>query len=191
MIDWQKIEKWFMAILRLGDRNDQLILFDLKYRNIEIIKKKNFIVVAYAAELSAFDIVDRQSWGAQPPKTVQNINHVVPFVVIHHSYIPKACYTSAKCKAAMRSMQSFHQNERRWADIGYKYLLFDFFKLNKHHSDQISHCQYYSFAVGGDGLVYEGRGFNVVGAHAPLYNNKSIGICLIGDWQGKSSCKLL
>lgn len=39
------------------------------------------------------------------------------------------------------------------------------------------------FAVGGDGKVYEGRGFNVVGAHAPAYNDKSIGICLIGDWQ--------
>lgn len=44
---------------------------------------------------------------------------------------------------------------------------------------------FYSFAVGGDGKVYEGRGFNVVGAHAPGYNDKSIGICLIGDWQGK------
>lgn len=44
---------------------------------------------------------------------------------------------------------------------------------------------FYSFAVGGDGKVYEGRGFNVIGAHAPGYNDKSIGICLIGDWQGK------
>lgn len=70
--------------------------------------------------MNAFDIVDRQSWGAKPPKDIQHINHVVPFVVIHHSYTPKACPTSAKCKAAMRSMQAFHQNERDWADIGYK-----------------------------------------------------------------------
>lgn len=40
-----------------------------------------------------------------------------------------------------------------------------------------------SFAIGATGKVYEGRGFNRVGAHAPLYNNKSIGICLIGDWR--------
>lgn len=42
----------------------------------------------------------------------------------------------------------------------------------------------FSFAIGGDGQIYEGRGFNVVGAHAPKYNSKSVGICLIGDWSG-------
>lgn len=41
-----------------------------------------------------------------------------------------------------------------------------------------------SFAIGGDGNIYEGRGFNIVGAHAPKYNSKSVGICLIGDWRG-------
>lgn len=43
----------------------------------------------------------------------------------------------------------------------------------------------FSFGVGGDGKVYEGRGFNVVGAHAPRYNDKSVGICVIGDWTSK------
>lgn len=40
-----------------------------------------------------------------------------------------------------------------------------------------------SFAIGGNGKIYEGRGFDRVGAHALEYNPKSIGICLIGDWQ--------
>lgn len=40
----------------------------------------------------------------------------------------------------------------------------------------------FSFAIGGDGQIYEGRGFNVIGAHAPKYNYRSVGICLIGDW---------
>lgn len=44
-----------------------------------------------------------------------------------------------------------------------------------------------SFAIGGDGKVYEGRGFNRVGAHAPKYNDKSIGIVLIGNWKGNWS----
>nr|CAD7256055.1 unnamed protein product [Timema shepardi] len=39
-----------------------------------------------------------------------------------------------------------------------------------------------SFAVGGDGHVYEGRGWDIVGAHSPSFNNISIGICLIGDY---------
>lgn len=42
----------------------------------------------------------------------------------------------------------------------------------------------FSFAIGGNGEIFEGRGFNVVGAHAPRYNDKSVGICLIGDWSG-------
>lgn len=42
---------------------------------------------------------------------------------------------------------------------------------------------FYRFVVGGDGKVYEGRGSNVVGAHAPSYNNRSIGICLLGNWE--------
>lgn len=62
----------------------------------------------------------------------------------------------------MRGMQNFHQVERGWNDIGY------------------------SFAIGGDGKVYHGRGFNVVGAHAPRYNAKSIGICMIGDWRSNA-----
>lgn len=42
-----------------------------------------------------------------------------------------------------------------------------------------------SFGIGGDGNIYEGRGFTVEGAHAPRYNNRSIGICVIGDWSSE------
>lgn len=42
-----------------------------------------------------------------------------------------------------------------------------------------------SFAVGSDGAAYEGRGWDVLGAHALHFNNASIGICLIGDWGSK------
>lgn len=43
-----------------------------------------------------------------------------------------------------------------------------------------------SFAIGGDGKIYEGRGFDTVGAHAYAYNNRSIGVVLIGNWNGNS-----
>jgi N-acetylmuramoyl-L-alanine amidase len=51
-------------------------------------------------------------------------------------------------------------NNKRWGDIGY------------------------NFVVGEDGNIYEGRGWNVMGAHAPAYNAQSIGICIIGDFTG-------
>jgi N-acetylmuramoyl-L-alanine amidase len=40
----------------------------------------------------------------------------------------------------------------------------------------------YSFLIGGDGNAYQGRSWNRVGAHAPNFNDKSIGICLMGDF---------
>ncbi|KAF2891552.1 hypothetical protein ILUMI_14621, partial [Ignelater luminosus] len=39
--------------------------------------------------------------------------------------------------------------------------------------------------VGEDGNVYEGRGWGKTGAHAPDFNSKSIGICVIGTFTSK------
>lgn len=110
----------------------------------------------------AIDWVTRSEWEARDPTSISNFQGQIPFVIIHHSYIPPACFSTKSCKSAMRFMQDLHQLENGWVDVGY------------------------SFAIGGDGKVYEGRGFNVVGAHAPRYNDKSIGICLIGDWTSKN-----
>jgi hypothetical protein len=39
--------------------------------------------------------------------------------------------------------------------------------------------------VGGDGNVYEGRGWHQVGAHTYGFNKRSVGIALIGEFSGK------
>lgn len=113
---------------------------------------------ALACSMQTVPYVSRDVWSANPPRSVDKFPGPIPFVIIHHSYEPAACYTPADCCKAMQTMQRFHQHDRGWNDIGY------------------------SFAIGGDGRIYQGRGFNVVGAHAPRYNDKSVGICLIGDW---------
>ncbi|KAM3963895.1 peptidoglycan-recognition protein LB-like [Aphomia sociella] len=105
-----------------------------------------------------FNFVSRAEWGANLSRGVTPLSNPVQFVVIHHSYEPGVCMTFDECKSAMQSMQNFHQNGNGWSDIGY------------------------NFAVGGEGRVYEGRGWDAVGAHAVGYNSDSIGICLIGDW---------
>lgn len=110
--------------------------------------------------LDNLTIVSRAEWCALPPKATEEMTNPVPFVVIHHSASPPACNTKIECIAAMRSMQIYHQETNGWYDIGY------------------------SFAVGGDFRAYEGRGWSYIGAHAPTFNNKSIGICIIGDWRG-------
>lgn len=110
-------------------------------------------------EMCNFELVTREEWGARPPTDVQNMQDPVPYVIIHHTYQPPACSSSEDCIKAMRWMQDFHQIDRKWNDIGY------------------------NFVVGGDGKAYTGRGWSVVGAHSPNYNNQSIGISLIGDWR--------
>eukprot|EP00099_Drosophila_melanogaster_P028248 NP_731575.1 peptidoglycan recognition protein LB, isoform C [Drosophila melanogaster] len=104
-------------------------------------------------------LLSRSDWGARLPKSVEHFQGPAPYVIIHHSYMPAVCYSTPDCMKSMRDMQDFHQLERGWNDIGY------------------------SFGIGGDGMIYTGRGFNVIGAHAPKYNDKSVGIVLIGDWR--------
>lgn len=52
-------------------------------------------------------------------------------------------------------------NNKNWEDIGY------------------------TFLVGEDGNIYEGRGWGKHGAHSIPYNSKSIGICMIGNFNSK------
>ncbi|XP_054271476.1 peptidoglycan-recognition protein LB-like [Macrosteles quadrilineatus] len=85
------------------------------------------------------------------------MSNPVDTVVIHHTHIPAKCHTLGKCKEALRYIQNFHMDDRGWDDIGY------------------------SFAIGMD-RVFEGRGWSRVGAHAPPYNSRSIGIVFIGDY---------
>lgn len=40
----------------------------------------------------------------------------------------------------------------------------------------------FSFLIGGDGKVYEGRGWHKEGAHTYRYNKNSIGIAFIGTF---------
>ncbi|KAJ3618690.1 hypothetical protein MTP99_006660 [Tenebrio molitor] len=117
-----------------------------------------FAALIVVGAVSGLDIISRDGWNARPPTNSEAMSNPVPYVVIHHSAEPAACYTKDDCIAAMQTMQHMHQDTNGWADIGY------------------------SFGVGGDGNAYEGRGWSKVGAHAPGYNAMSIGICVIGNW---------
>ncbi|XP_071448825.1 peptidoglycan-recognition protein LB-like isoform X2 [Hetaerina americana] len=117
-------------------------------------------VPAPTTTVDPFPIIPRRDWGARPPKEPPQplVEVPTPYVVIHHTFIPKYCNSTEECVLAMREMQRFHQDDRGWNDIGY------------------------NFCIGGEGRIMEGRGWDAVGAHAPKYNTRSIGICLIGDF---------
>jgi hypothetical protein len=57
----------------------------------------------------------------------------------------------------LRGIQSFHLKDRGWSDIAYSWL------------------------VSADGDIWEGRGWDVQGAHTRGHNSRSIGVAYLGD----------
>jgi len=84
---------------------------------------------------------------------------VVSHLVVHHS---AGSNTSPNWAATVRSIWDYHVNTQGWADIGYNYL------------------------IDPDGVIYEGRGNNVRGAHFSCMNTGSLGVCLLGDFNTAS-----
>ncbi|XP_028130984.1 peptidoglycan-recognition protein SB1 [Diabrotica virgifera virgifera] len=120
-----------------------------------------FVVLIGVDQIAAScpTIISRSQWGASAAKSKTNLSrNPPPYVVIHHSETPP-CPVTEKCKQRVKNIQYDHINNRGWSDIGYNFL------------------------IGGDGNVYEGRGWGLQGSHCPNYNSRSIGICLIGDFQ--------
>lgn len=101
------------------------------------------------------EIVSRQEWGARPPKTGYT-RHKPVHLVVHHTAIPNVHnYAGA---ATVRGIQRSHQDDRKWNDIGYH------------------------FVIGPEGAIYQGRPEYVVGAHAQP-NTGKVGISLVGNYQ--------
>ncbi|NXX48202.1 PGRP2 amidase, partial [Tricholaema leucomelas] len=105
-------------------------------------------------------IISRCTWGASPYRgTPTLLTLPLASVYIHHTFVPSTpCASFATCAHAMRSMQAFHQDARGWDDIGY------------------------SFVVGSDGYLYQGRGWHWVGAHTKGYNSRGYGLGYVGDF---------
>ncbi|KAK1120952.1 hypothetical protein K0M31_010736 [Melipona bicolor] len=105
------------------------------------------------------NIVSRHEWQARPATGHELLKvRPPPYVVVHHGGLQQYCHDENSCSKIVRSYQNHHMSDNGWEDIGY------------------------NFIIGEDGNVYEGRGWTYTGAHAPNYNSRSIGICIIGDF---------
>ncbi|KAK6185078.1 hypothetical protein SNE40_007396 [Patella caerulea] len=104
-------------------------------------------------------IVSRASWGARSTR-LRNIRLPVRRVFIHHT-VGSTCTSRESCSRVVRNTQNYHMNTRKYSDIGY------------------------SFLVGEDGRVYEGRGWNKQGAHTRGYNTRSIAIAFLGNFSNR------
>lgn len=103
------------------------------------------------------DVQTREMWcatGTCPPHP--NPEESIPtHLIIHHSAGTNMANDWA---AIVRAIWDFHVNTNNWSDIGYNYL------------------------VDPNGIVYEGRGNNVLGAHFCGTNGKTMGTCVMGDF---------
>uniref|UniRef100_A0A034VE47 Peptidoglycan-recognition protein LF n=1 Tax=Bactrocera dorsalis TaxID=27457 RepID=A0A034VE47_BACDO len=103
-------------------------------------------------------LISRDEWSAQTePEGMQKLQLPIERIIIAHISTAQ-CENRVQCDARVRGMQAFHIHSNGWGDIGYNFL------------------------IGGDGLVYEGRGWYNQGAHTTGYNGNSICIAFIGTF---------
>jgi len=105
--------------------------------------------------LAGHPYLTRAEWGARPPTSpLVAISLPTPRLWIHHSADDR------QGVAAVRAHQAFHQDTRGWKDIAY------------------------TFLVGDDGTIFEGRGYRFVGGATAGDNATSHAICLLGNFDG-------
>lgn len=99
-------------------------------------------------------IFSREVWGAMPPKKTPTPLKAQPREVwVHHSVTE---VTADPC-ADMRKLQRVGFG-RGYNDVSY------------------------SFAIHPSGVILEGRGWDVEGAHTSGHNGVSVGVCFVGDY---------
>ncbi|MFI7430745.1 N-acetylmuramoyl-L-alanine amidase [Micromonospora sp. NPDC049836] len=99
------------------------------------------------------DIISRAEWGARPPESRSTVPWSQRTVFMGH-------YSAASATQTPRQIQDYHMRVKGWSDIGYNFLI-----------NSVT------------GLLYEGRGWNVLGAHCAGHNTEAIGVCIIGKDQ--------
>ncbi|XP_072043719.1 peptidoglycan-recognition protein SC2-like [Amphiura filiformis] len=103
------------------------------------------------------NIISRAEWEAREPKDIEILPGPVMYSFIHHTAMEQ-CFTQSDCSEMVRSIQNYHMDSNGWSDIGY------------------------SFLIGEDGNVYEGRGWDRVGAHTKGYNDVGLAFSIMGDF---------
>lgn len=106
----------------------------------------------------------RTEWGC-PWGQTSGPNTLTPTVpthlIVHHSFSPGNDITD--WIAAVRGIWNYHVNSNGWSDIGYNWL------------------------IDPKGVIYQGRAWvdtndNTQGAHFCGYNGRTMGVCMLGDF---------
>jgi hypothetical protein len=103
------------------------------------------------------DYQNRKDWCPDescPPNPSPSVT-IVTHLIVHHA---AGTNVSSNWAAVVRSIWDFHVNVNGWSDIGYNWL------------------------VAPNGVLYEGRGNNILGAHFCGKNSGTMGVCMLGNY---------
>jgi len=125
------------------------------YENEEILNDTNNPIIPKNLLVDKPKIISRAEWGARNPKYDYSNHPYFNKMTLHHA-AGWGARTLDEGKAAVKSIQEFHQDGRGWSDIGYHFL------------------------VDMAGNIYQGRPETVLGAHVGGANTGNIGVCLLG-----------
>ena len=121
-------------------------------------------------------VISRAQWGAMPPKTTPEkvpIASRTASCTHHDGATPITIHSLSEACLHMRAIQKQHMMANGWNDIGYNFLV----------------VSAPGYPV--DGLIMEGRGRDVVGAHCKDWNTPWVGIqVMIGGAQVPSPAAL-
>ncbi|XP_047097363.1 peptidoglycan-recognition protein SB2-like isoform X3 [Schistocerca piceifrons] len=101
-----------------------------------------------------WSVVPRSEWGARPSSRVVPVRAPAQYVVVGHAGTAR-CAARPDCLPLVRELQALHLG-RGYSDVAYNFL------------------------VGGDGTVYEGRGWRVESPLAPAGLRPSLSLGLLG-----------
>lgn len=103
------------------------------------------------------DIESRAEWcpTGDCPEQASPTPTSVTHMIIHHS---AGTNSASDWAAVVRAIWDLHVNGNGWSDVGYNYL------------------------VDPNGVVYEGRGYNILGAHFCGTNTNTMGVCVMGNF---------
>lgn len=124
------------------------------------------IFISWGLKVAAQDcgqpnFCDRLCWspqGSHPPQAnpaTTNPSHII----VHHSGDNQVWPAGTDFKWVVQAYWDEHVNTNGWADIGYNWL------------------------IDRNGVIYEGRGDGIRGAHFSCMNQSTTGICLIGNFE--------
>lgn len=134
------------------------ITFRIFYSQSKVgeIKKNTGSVNSLFCKCPAPEFCNRDCWGQNSPADSTPTFTQPTHIIIHHS---AGNTVSNNYASVVAYYWDLHVNTKGWDDIGYNWL------------------------IDPNGIIYEGRGTGVLGAHFSCTNSNTTGICLIGNFQ--------